>query len=65
MKETLLSAHIDSDDELIAITRKACYQFKQKLKEPKKLLEKLAKTQEIDTQYWEVIWEYSGVGASH
>jgi len=61
MKEQILSAQIDSDGEVIAMTKKACYIFKQKLKEPQKLLDKLTKTQEIDPQHWNIEWEYAGV----
>ena len=61
MKEQLLSAHIDSDGDVIAMTKKACYKYPKKLKEPKQLLDKLAKAQEITPQHWEMEWEYSGV----
>lgn len=59
--EQLLSAHIDGDGEVIAMTRVACYKFNQKLKDPKKLIDRLTKTQEINTEHWTVEWKYSGV----
>jgi len=59
MKEKLISTHIDSDGEVIAMTRIACYKFKQKLKDPEKLVKRLAEAQEIDPELWEVEWEYS------
>ena len=64
MKEKLLSAHIDSDGDVIAMTKVACYRFSQKLKEPQKLIDKLTKIQEIDPQHWIVEWSYSGVDIS-
>jgi len=59
MKEALISAHIDSDGEVIAMTKVACYKFNQKLKEPQKLVDRLTKVHEIDPRHWEVEWEYS------
>jgi len=64
MKEQLKSAHVDSDGDVIASTKRACYKFKHKLKEPEKLLAKLAKAQEIDTQHWQEVWVYEGVDIS-
>ena len=61
MQEQLLSAHIDTDGEVIAMTRVACYKFNTKLKEPQKLIDKLTKAQEIDPQHWVVEWKYQGV----
>jgi len=64
MIETLMSAFIDSDGDVVATTSVACYQFKQKLKEPQKLLDRLTKTQEINTEHWEVVWKREGVDLS-
>ena len=61
MKEKLLSAHIDGDDEVIAMTRVACYKFPTKLKEPQKMIDRLTKAQEIDPQHWTELWKYKGV----
>jgi len=64
MKEALLSAHIDADGEVIAMTKVACYKYPQTLKEPQKLIDKLQTAKEIDPQHWIVEWKYSGVDLS-
>lgn len=62
-KEKLLSSHIDADNEVIAMTKRAAYQFNTKLKDPQKLIDKLAKIQEIDPQHWTELWAYSAMGS--
>ena len=64
MKEALLSAHIDTEGEVIAMTKVACYKYPQKLKEPQKLIDKLNIAKEIDPQHWQIEWKYNGVDIS-
>ena len=59
--DDLMSAHIGAEGEVVALTKKACYVYKHRLDEAqaKKLLQRLSEKQKIDTQYWDVEWEFS------
>ena len=58
MIEKLSCAHIDADDKVIAITDSACYIYKHKVNNLQKLLKKLERAQEINTDHWIVEFRY-------
>jgi len=66
MKTKLISSHIGSEGEVVALTEKGCFVYKKPLDEAtaKKLLEKLADADEISTEHWTLEWEFasSGIG---
>lgn len=47
----IISAFIDADGDVTALTKDGCYMYKHKLEEPEKLLKKLAIKQEINREF--------------
>jgi hypothetical protein len=52
MKVKVMSSFIDADGDVTALTKDGIYIYKQRLKEPEKLLKKLAKADEINLDHW-------------
>ena len=55
----IISAFIDADGDVTALTKDGCYIYKTKLKEPEKLLRKIVTKQEINTVHWKKEWEFN------
>lgn len=62
MTVQILSAHIDADGDVAALTKEGCYIYKHRLKEPQKLLDKLAKKQEINLEHWKKEFDFLDAG---
>jgi len=60
----LISSHIGSEGEVVALTEKGCYVYGKPLDEEKskKLLDKLKDAKEINVEHWTLEWEFSSTG---
>jgi len=62
--EPLISAYVDTEGKVIAITEKGCFKYQHKLSESgtKKLMALLGKHNEINTEHWVLEWEKEACG---
>jgi len=60
----LISSHMGGEGEVVALTEKGCYVYKNPLSDEnsKKLLKKLEDVNEINTEHWTLEWEFSSTG---
>jgi len=58
----ILSAYIDADGDVVALTKDGCYIYKYKLIEPEKLLARLSKKLEIDLEHWKKEFDFVDAG---
>lgn len=61
MTEKLMSAYLSSEGDVVALTKKACYKYKRQLtdEQRQKLLAALTEKLEINTEHWEIEWEFN------
>ncbi len=62
--EPLISAYIDTEGKVIALTDRGCFVYQHKLSESgaKKLLTLLGKANEINTEHWILEWKNESYG---
>ena len=65
MQVKLISSHIGSGGEVVALTEEGCFAHKVSMNkdQAKDMLERLAKVDEINTEHWNLEWKKESYGA--
>jgi spore germination protein GerM len=63
MTEQILSVYIGAEGEIIALSKNACYEYKNKLstEQTQTLISKIKEKKEINTDHWVEKWKFNGV----
>ena len=60
MIQEVLSAFESAEEDVIVITREACYRYKYELnkKQRENVIDKVKQIMEINTEHWDMEWEF-------